>query len=290
MREKSPGPGPDRRHAAAPVFASDLSSIRALAFALPGARPVSVNAIQVAASVRPRKFVIQGGDETPVMMPRTALQIVYPDGTIMLDAGLDKETHDSFGRADDPYFQDQFDRLRQALNQAQLIVLTHFHADHVTGVVRAPNFDELARKTIVTTTTADLLANKPHRPHLKLSAKAIGQFIVFDYRNCFPVAPGVVLIKSPGHSPDSQMVYFRLQSGQEFLHCVDSAWIMDNILQVKGKAAPWVEEDTDAIMAQLRWIKNLHDTERDLTILVTHDERRWMEVTSAGLVGAELVL
>ena len=78
------------------AFAADLSAIRGLAQVLPGALPTAVNGIRVAASVRPRKFVIEGGDESPVTMPRTAFQVVYPDCTVMIDSGLDQATHDSF--------------------------------------------------------------------------------------------------------------------------------------------------------------------------------------------------
>jgi glyoxylase-like metal-dependent hydrolase (beta-lactamase superfamily II) len=45
-----------------------------------------------------------------------------------------------------------------------LIVLTHFHADHVGGVVTAPNARELARKAIVSTETANYMVNAPHAP------------------------------------------------------------------------------------------------------------------------------
>ncbi len=75
-------------------FAPDLATIRAMANVLPGGLPVGVNGIRVAASIRPRKFVIEGGDETPVTMPRTAFQVVYPDCSVMIDSGLDKATHD----------------------------------------------------------------------------------------------------------------------------------------------------------------------------------------------------
>ena len=48
---------------------------------------------------------------------------------------------------------------------------------------------------------------------------------------------------------------------------------MDNILHLKGKAAPWVKEDVPAIMGQLRWLKNVHESEPgNVTILVTHDD------------------
>ena len=146
-----------------------------MATALPGALPVAVNGIRIAASIRPRKFVIFGGDETPVTMPRTAFQVVYPDCTVMLDSGLDKATHDSFSPdKPEPYFAEHFVKLERALNaRARLIVLTHHHADHVAGVVTASNFAALAAKTIITMDVADCLMNTPHRPHLKLTQAAI---------------------------------------------------------------------------------------------------------------------
>jgi glyoxylase-like metal-dependent hydrolase (beta-lactamase superfamily II) len=272
-------------------FDADLAAIRVLATLLPGALPLAVNGVRVAASIRPKKFVIAGGDDTPVTMPRTAFQVVYPDCTVMIDAGFDKATHDSFSPdKPEPYFTAEFVKLERALNAARLIVLTHHHADHVGGVVTAANFPALAAKTIITMDVADCLMNTPHRPHLKLMQSAIDKFIVLDYPKYYPVAPGMVLIRSPGHSADSQMVYLRLQSGREILHSVDSAWNLENVLQVKGKAAPWVKEDVPAVIGQLRWLKNVHDTERNLTILITHDDELFARVTTGGLVGPELAL
>ena len=268
-------------------FDANLREIRALAGLIPGALPVALNGIKVAASIRPRKFVIEGGDETKVTMPRTAYQVVYPDGAIMIDSGLDRETHDSFG-GEEPYYPENFAKLQRALNAARAIVLTHFHADHVAGVLRAPNFDELARKTIATTDTLDFLVNKPHRPHLKIAEDQAARFVALDYRQYYPVAPGLVLIKAAGHSPDMQMVFIRLNSGREFLHAIDAAWNIENIKQVKGKAAPWVKEDVPAIMGQLQWLHDAMRREPDVTILVTHDNDLFDSVTASGSVGSEL--
>ena len=281
--------GTEGRNAA--DFRPDLAAIRAMSTVLPGALPLAVNGVRVAASIRPRKFVIEGGDDTPVTMPRTAFQIVYPDCSVMVDSGLDKATHDSFSPdKPEPYFAEQFAKLQRALAKARLIVLTHHHADHVAGVLCAPNFSELAGKTIITMGVADCMINTPHRPHLKLPPQALERFIVLDYPQYYPVAPGVVLIQSPGHSPDSQMVFIRLQSGREILHSVDSAWIMDNIMEVKGKAAPWVKEDVPAVMAQLRWLKTVADTEKNITILVTHDDELFDRLTRNGTIGEELAI
>jgi glyoxylase-like metal-dependent hydrolase (beta-lactamase superfamily II) len=279
----------ERRKAA--DFRPDLAVIRAMSTVIPGALPLAVNGVRVAASIRSRKFVIEGGDDTPVTMPRTAFQIVYSDCSVMIDSGLDKATHDSFSPdKPEPYFAEQFAKLERALANARLIVLTHHHADHVAGVLCAANFSELAGKTVITMDVADCMMNTPHRPHLKLAPPALERFIVLDYPQYYPVAPGVVLIRSPGHSPDSQMVFIRLQSGREILHSVDSAWIMDNITQSRGKAAPWVKEDVPAVMAQLRWLNTIAATENNITILVTHDDELFERLTRNGSIGGELAI
>ncbi|HVZ52688.1 MAG TPA: MBL fold metallo-hydrolase [Pseudolabrys sp.] len=273
-------------------FAADLATIRRLANLLPGAKPLAVNGIRVAASVRPRKFVIEGGDDTLVIMPRTAFQVVYADGTVMIDSGLDKETHDSFSTPDkrEPYFPDQFAKLKRALDDARLIVLTHFHADHSAGVTQAENFLALAEKTIVAADTAQLMVEAPHRPHLKLAPEQAARFIVVDFPLYYPIAPGMVLIKARGHSADHQMVYIALRSGQEILHSVDVGWVLDNIAEIKGKAAPWVKEDVPAVMGQLRWLNHVLRHEPNVTLLVTHDGAGFNAAVEKGAIGGELKL
>ena len=272
---------------ASAVFDADLAAIRALAHVVPGPLPVALNGIKIAASIRPRKFVIEGGDDTPVTMPRTAYQVVYPDGTVMIDSGMDKRTHDSFGEGE-PYYPEEFAKLQRALDAARMIVLTHYHADHVGGVVTARDVDDLARKTVACVETLSFMVNQPHRPHLKISGDQAGRFIALDYRRYYPLAPGMVLIKAPGHSPDMQMVYLKLQTGREYLHSIDAAWNWDNIRHVKGKAAPWVREDVPSVIAQLCWLNRLAQDEPGLHILVTHDGERLDRMIGDGAVGSGL--
>jgi len=273
-------------------FAAELAVIRRLANLLPGSKPVAVNGIRVAASIRPNRFVIEGGDDRPVTMPRTAFQVVYPDGTVMIDSGLDRETHDSFSTPDkrEPYFPEAFARVQQALNQARLIVLTHFHADHAAGLTRSPNYNELAAKTIVSAETAECLLNTPHRPHLAMAPEQVNRLNIVGYRQYHAVAPGMVLVKAHGHSVDHQMVYIALQSGREILHSVDAGWVLENIRQIKGKAAPWVKEDVPAVMGQLRWLNAILRNEPNVTLLVTHDDALFEASVARGAIGGDLTL
>jgi glyoxylase-like metal-dependent hydrolase (beta-lactamase superfamily II) len=273
-------------------FAADLRTMRKLAGVLPGDWPVAVNGVRVAASIRPEKVVIEGGDETPITMPRTAFQVVYSDCTVMIDSGMDQETHDSFSTPDkrEPYFPEAFAQVQKALADARMIVLTHFHADHAAGVTQAEDFGALAAKTFVTVETARCLLNTPHRPHLRMEAERINQFVIFDYGDYYPIAPGIVVIKAAGHSPDHQMVYIALQSGREILHSVDVGWVLNNIVQVKGKAAPWVKEDKAAVLGQLRWLNTVYSNERNVSLLVTHDDTLIDAAIKNGTIGGELKL
>lgn len=265
-------------------FNPDMATIRQLATLIPGELPSELNGIDFAASIRPRKFVIEGGDETPVSMPRTVYQLVYPDGTIMLDAGMDQATHDSFGEGE-PFYPPEFDKLMVALRAARMIVFTHFHADHVAGVVTADDFEALAGKTLATHETIARMIENPHRPHLKLTQAQGDAFIAFGYSDYFPVAPGLVLIKAPGHSHDMQMAYIRLKSGQEILHSVDAAWNMDNIKEMKGKAAPWLEEDKAQVVDQLRWLNGFIKQSPETAIVVTHDGEQYELLKQQGVLG-----
>jgi glyoxylase-like metal-dependent hydrolase (beta-lactamase superfamily II) len=271
-------------------FGADLAAIRRLANLIPGAKPTAVNGIRVAASIRPRKFVIAGGDDSPVTMPRTAFQVVYPDGTVMLDAGLDEATHRSFSTPEkvEPYFPEAFARVERALHCARLIVLTHFHADHAAGLTQSPHYAALAPKTIVSAETARCLVETPHRPHLAMSAADVALMNVVDYDRYFAVAPGLVLIKAQGHSADHQMAFVALADGREILHSVDVGWTLDNIRAVKGKAAPWVKEDVAAVNGQLLWLNDVLRREPNIRILVTHDGALFASMVAEGVIGPEL--
>jgi hypothetical protein len=40
----------------------------------------------------------------------------------------------------------------------------------------------------------------------------------------------------------------------------------------------------------LRWLKHIHDSEKNITILVTHDDERFDAVTKSGIIGGELAI
>src|SRR5262249_10121680 len=159
------------------------------------------------------------------------------------------------------YFADKAALVEKALHSAKVIVMTHEHGDHVAGVIKTPSAAEFAAKTVLTRPQLQTLMTTPQFPDIKLTPEQAARYTVIDYDRAAPFAPGIALVKAPGHTPGSQMIYVVLQNGKEYLLIGDTAWHMDNIRKLAGKNAPWIVENTDAVTAQLQWLSGLLSTE-----------------------------
>ena len=277
-----------RAQDAAPWTAS-LDAIRRTAALIPGPQPLRLNFVKFAESRRAKNVSVDGAPAVPSIQARTAFQVVYPDGHVMVDAGMDRTIHDFFGRGvQEPYFQEAARRVEQAVRDARLIVVTHEHGDHIAGALRSPAGAEVAAKTVLTRAQVQTLTVAPQMPEIALTPEAAGRFITIDYDTYFPLAPGVALIKAAGHTAGSQMVFVTLASGREYLLIGDVAWHMDGVRQVKGKDAPWVTEDAPAVMDQLTWLNELSRTETELVIIASHDEEQHINLTRQQLLSNRL--
>jgi glyoxylase-like metal-dependent hydrolase (beta-lactamase superfamily II) len=274
-----------------PYPANLLQRVRQAATTVPGELADAINFVKVAESHRTYAAVIEDGSEDPFISARSAFQIVYPDGSIMLDSGMDETVHRfyGFGRVE-PYWPDVNDTVQAALRRAQLIIITHEHGDHVAGVLRSDYRDELAPKTILTKDQVRTLSLAPQLPEITLTPAQARDYIVVDYELILPVAPGIVLIKSPGHTHGHQMVYVQLAGGQEFLFIGDIGWSLDNIIELKLRPAATiarVKEDPQALMHQMTWIKQVMDAD-GLIVVPSHDDRLLTRYAEEGLLGTSL--
>jgi len=275
-----------RLHAqTAPAWTASLEDIRRTASLIPGRRPVRVNFLKFAESRRTKNFSVQDAPATPSVQARTAFQVMYPDGSVMVDAGMDLTVHKFFGRGvEEPYFPDAAKQVEQAVARARLVVVTHEHGDHVAGVVHSAAAPQLAQKTILTRTQVQSLIASPQMPEIKLTGDLAKRFIVVDYDIYYPLAPGMALIKAAGHTPGSQMVYVALESGRDYLLIGDATWHMDGVRLMKGKDAPWVTEDQPAVLAQLTWLNGLSRSAPNLVVVASHDEEQHVELVAKGVL------
>ena len=271
--------------AAAP-WSADLNRIRQMATLIPGPRPLRVNVIKFAESRRTKNFAVKGSPAEPSVQARTAYQIVYAEGAVMVDTGMDLATHRFFGRGtEEPYFPEAAAHVAKALREARAIIVTHEHGDHVAGLIRSESFSELAPKTVLTRSQLDTLLSTPQMPELRPTPEMAAKLHVIDYADVMAFAPGIVLIKAPGHTPGSQMVYVALQSGKELLLAGDVAWHMDGVRLNRAKDAPWIKEPAELMAAELDWLNGLDRTEKNLAIVISHDEEQRVDYIARGILG-----
>jgi glyoxylase-like metal-dependent hydrolase (beta-lactamase superfamily II) len=112
-------------------------------------------------------------------------------------------------------------------------------------------------------------------------------YIVVDYESCLPVAPGMVLIKAPGHTPGHQMVYVRLASEREYLFIGDVGWTLENVKQLKSRPEATIRrvgESAPALMFALTWIKDVMDRD-GLIVIPSHDDILLKDLTVRQLIG-----
>jgi glyoxylase-like metal-dependent hydrolase (beta-lactamase superfamily II) len=281
---------PDVPH---PYAADLLTHIRAAAKAVPGPLPIRINFIKIAESHRPLSDIIVGGSQQDYVSARTAFQVMFPGGWVMIDSGMDETVHKffGFGRAE-PYWADRNAIVQQALIAAKLIVLTHEHGDHAAGVIRTNAREEIAAKTLLTRAQVQTLTTYPQMPEIRLTPEMARSYIVIDYESYLPVAPGIVLIKAPGHTPGHQMVYVRLASDREYLFIGDVGWTLDNVQQLKLRPEVTMRrigESAPALMFELTWLKEVIDHE-GLIVIPSHDDILLKDLTAKQLIGGELAL
>jgi glyoxylase-like metal-dependent hydrolase (beta-lactamase superfamily II) len=270
-------------------WTASIDDIRRVASLVPGPRPVRINFLKFAESRRTKNFSVKDAPATPSVQARTAFQVMYSDSYVMVDAGMDLQVHRFFGRGvEEPYDATAAAQVERAVRGARLIVVTHEHGDHVAGVIRTPLAAELASKTILTKAQIDVLRTKPQMPEIQLSAEQAARYIMVDYDAYLPIAPGMAAIKAGGHTPGSQMIYVALQSGAEYLLIGDATWHMDGVRLMKGKDAPWVTEDQNAVLDQLRWLNQLSRTTPRLVIVASHDEEQHAELVKSGVLSNRL--
>lgn len=257
---------------AQPVAAQPLlTEARNLAHAIPGELPTSIGYLVFINDSNPLSDAVENAGKTIVPSPDPVFQIRYRGGYIMVDAGMDKATATAPGSTG-IFLDDKYERVLAALRGADLIVITHEHGDHIGTVVHSAVADALAPKTMLTRQQVETLLHKSKTTFITADSVFLKHFIVVDYPRELPIAPGVVLIRAPGHTPGSQVVYVRLASGREVILSGDVAWNRAGIeteTEKPDSASRQMAEDRGAIAQELTW---LHQAERaGVTVVVSHD-------------------
>ena len=247
-----------------------LAAIRRAALLAPGDLATRINFVSPHSGIRiARSYAVEGEPRDSFTVVYPVFQIRFPRGWIIAESALDR----AFFPDSKDFSDAKYDSIQQAMHGARLVVVTHEHHDHVAGVVRSPFFSEIQQHTLLDKAQLRGLLEQPNDPRIRIDSTRASHFIVVDYSPLMPIAPGVVLIKAPGHTPGSQMVYVRLVSGAEYILAGDVAWHMSGITdhQQKPEASTrdFGGEDRVAIAKELDWLRGAAAS--GVIVTVSHD-------------------
>ena len=269
-------------------YSIDMTAVRRLADAGVADLPAAIRVETIGHFLVPEIIVIAGGGWQKLDMPVSAYEIVYKDHTVIVDSAFNADVAKEMGA--DVFDDAAYARLGAALAAAQLIIVTHEHPDHVGGLLAQPNLKDLmgrARLTQVQVTELKKAIREAQFSKLNVSSTVFDGYQGIDDEPYQTIAPGVVLIKAPGHTPGSQMVYVKRADGQEILFLGDVAWQMRNIDKVRERArlATWLsDEDREAVMGEFVELHRLHSAEPNLNMMPGHDSAELTRFLKAGLL------
>ena len=261
--DNRPGDGPGAR--------LEIAELRRLADAIPGPKPTGI-AIQTVGWRRvPGTLFVAGGGLKRNLLTIQAGLLSGPWGDIVIDSGFGARDAGEFGL--EAYRPDAQARVNDAMRRARLIVFSHEHLDHMAGLLRLPDFAEVVPKALI---TPEQLRGNRWADSLPWPKGVREGLKPFRYSGMTAIAPGVVLIRTPGHTPGSQMIYARLADGREVLFAGDTATMERSWRQVRARSRLvgdlMVGEDRAAVFAWLKAVNRLHRENPKLIVIAGHDE------------------
>jgi glyoxylase-like metal-dependent hydrolase (beta-lactamase superfamily II) len=243
----------------------DAAELRKAAHSIEGDLPIEVRAEKVLVWEFPEAMLRSGGSWEKRDMTCFAYQLVFPKRTAIIDTAMDEQTAKSELPVKE-YDKAAWWRSQRALNLAEFSVVTHEHFDHIGGLLENPAAWERA-----VVNTQQLQHPELVKP---LKYPAVQPRQVVDYQGIKAVAPGVVLIRTPGHTPGSQMVYVQRSDGAELLFLGDVSWTAANVEQVRERpraVTAMMSEDRKAVLQQLAALHALASSEPKLHLVPGHD-------------------
>lgn len=274
--------------AAAPAEADGLVDIAAyrqlVAYDAPETLPTEVRIEFVGESKAPSFAVESGAFDGERTLSYNSFQIVAPNGDTIIDGAVDRDTLNEMSQGKGSFSEPSYERVLAAMTRAPNVMMTHEHLDHVMAIARHPDPAVVAPNLDITQAQLDGLPQ--HAPNGQLP-QPYGDLSARDFSQPQHIAPGVVAVAMPGHSPGTILIYAKTMS-REYLFIGDIAWVMGSVEHLRGRPRfirwlmPGVDPERPAVLRQLRALHDAAAAEPDLILVPAHDDAYLRGLVSSG--------
>jgi glyoxylase-like metal-dependent hydrolase (beta-lactamase superfamily II) len=265
-------------------FRLDMTELRTLAASIPGEKATELRVERIARFEMPEAVLVSGHPWSATEMIVFAYEMVFPSGSIVIDTALDeKQTAEMQG---DQFDAEAFARVARAMHKASAIYVTHEHGDHLGGLIAQTSTVAFARAKI----TREQLSHPEVFAPFVITPEISAQLKPLEYDRVLAVAPGLVLIKTPGHTPGSQLLFLQMADGTELLILGDTAW---KAVSVREATSPpravslfFLRNDRELHTCQLAALRELGKTEPKLFQIPGHDAAVIDDLLAKGVLKA----
>ncbi|PKB25711.1 glyoxylase-like metal-dependent hydrolase (beta-lactamase superfamily II) [Novosphingobium kunmingense] len=254
----------DNRPGDIPPKPVSMAQLRQLAGSISGPHPAGVEMELVGWRDLPSTLFAAGTGLRQHRIGIMAFRLPVPGARpVLIDSGLAPAQARDMDLS--VYRAERQARVDRAMDTAGLILVTHEHPDHLGGLAFRPAAAPRAAQL-----------NTPLRRALvELNPAAIATGGPRDATRPFAVAPGIVAIPAPSHTPGSQMYFVQLADGREVLFAGDIATLETSWRETRARSRLigdyFAPEDRAEVYAWLRTIKALVAAAPGLIVVPGHD-------------------
>lgn len=223
----------------------------------------------------PKYAAETGGGFSKMPLYYTAAQIVSPNETTIIGGAVDDLTAAEIAQSEGATFDaGAYQRLKDSYADADQILITHEHLDHVMAITRHPAPETFADKLMLNASQISALPRFAPEGGLSPVLKNLAPT---DLSEPTRIASGIVAAPAPGHTEGSIVIYVKRADGREYFFIGDIVWTMSNIenLKTRPRLLQYLffepNEDRKAVLRQVRALHDLAAAEPDLIIVPEHD-------------------